>query len=286
MRKESPRIKSWVIVVSVIVLFIIAGFTMDGRKNMPAPESFMGKVIRPFQTVLYKSTSAVSQKLRPVRDLFSLYKENKMLKEELLVTRKELIHQTMLREEFEDLKKLRKALNYSIRNSLSKSVTAEVIGRNPSNFYNMFVINVGQNKGIVKNSMVYNGSGLIGQVYESGDDWSKVLSISDSKGAVSFQILDSKRKFNGIVKGNGGENLEGYFYDEKAVAMIGDKIMTSGVGIYPRGVIIGTVVDVNNDDKTLLPTIKVKPYVNFNKVNRVMVIPPVKEFKEEKQNEK
>ncbi len=285
MNNNFPKVRLWVIVVIVIALFVIVGTTIGGRDGASAPENLVAKVARPFQTIFYKSTGAISSKLRPVRSIFSVYKENELLKQELLETRSELIKQTMLREEFEDLKKLRKAQNYIIRNSIPKNMTAEVISRDPSNFYSMFVINAGEDDGIVSNSVVFDGNGLIGQVYEAGDDWAKVLCVVDSKASVSFQILDSNRKFSGVVSGVGKDYLEGYFYDENAEAIVGDKIMTSGVGLYPRGIIVGTITEVNNDGKTLLPTLKVKPFVDFKKVNRVMVVPPFKVFEEKEDDE-
>ncbi|PID82743.1 MAG: rod shape-determining protein MreC [Clostridiales bacterium] len=286
MRNRHRKIEPWMIVVLVIFLLLFALINISGRGKVSLVENAFGSLMKPIQSVLYKGSNAISNTFRPIRNVFSLDKENQELKNEVLKLKKELISKTMLKEELEELKRLRKAQNYTIKNSINNNITAEIISRDADNFYGMFVINVGYNKGIVKNSMVFNENGLIGQVFESGSGWAKVISIIDSNCSLSFQIVDSKRKYNGVINGVGKDYLEGYFYDETVKASVGDKIMTSGVGIYPKGVVIGVITEINTDNKGLLTKLKVKPFVDFKKINRVIVVPPQDTFKDKKKNEK
>lgn len=285
MNGESPKIKSWILVIVLVLTTLVIGITVGGRDSISFLENAMGNVLRPFQKGLTDMAYQISELSYPIRHVFTLSEENAMLKEELLSTRKQLIEQTMLKEEFADLKQLRKANNYARRYSYDNAVAAEIVARDAGNFYSMFVVNAGSEKGVVKNSMVFDGNGLIGQVFECGDDWAKVLTITDSKGGVSFQILDASRSYDGVVSGTGEDLLEGFFYDVNSKARVGDIIMTSGVGIYPGGVVIGEITEVSDLSSSLLPRVKVKPYVDFKRLNRVLILPPHKEFQEVTGNE-
>ncbi len=285
MNKKAAKLKSWVLILVLVLILVVIGITAGGRDSISAIENSLGNIFSPFQEKTTALSYFISEKTYPIRHVFKLSEENARLKEELLKTRKELIEQTMLKEELEDLKTLRKANNYSKRYSYDNAIAAEIVSRDPGNFYSMFVVNAGSSKGVKKNSMVFDANGLIGQVFECGKDWSKVLTITDSRGGVSFQILDSERNYNGVVNGTGTDELEGFLYDNDANVKVGDKIITSGVGVYPRGVVIGEISSVSEIKTSLLPEVKVIPYVNFKKINRVLIIPPYDEYEEEEDNE-
>lgn len=281
MNNEPSKIKTWILIVLSLLMIIVIGLTVGGREKVSSLENFIGNVVRPVQGTITKISYYISEQTYPIRHVFKLSEENAKLKEELMHVRGQLIQQTILQEEYKDLKALRRAQNYARRNSLENNISAEVIARDVGNFYTMFTVNAGLEKGVRKNSMVYDSNGFIGQVYECGKDWAKVITIIHSSGSVSFKILDAFRTHEGVVSGKGVDELSGYLFDEDSDIRVGDKIMTTGVGIYPRGVVIGTVTEVNKDGKTLLPRIKVEPAVNFKRINRVQIIPPFDIYKDE-----
>lgn len=252
------------------------GVTVNGRNRLTTVENILGNLVRPVQSVLMNISNSVAEATYPIRNAFALARENQALKEALLETQKNLINQTMLQEEYNDLRALRKALNYAYRNNINNFVTADVVSRDAGNWYQLFTINVGLDDGVTENAMVFNGMGLIGQVFEVGEDWSKVLTITDAKGAVSFQIVDDARNFDGVVSGVSEEQLRGYLFDPDAVVKEGDQLITSGLGVYPKGVVIGTVTEVEADDDTLLKHIRVQPSVDFKRIDRVFVIPEIR----------
>jgi rod shape-determining protein MreC len=275
-----PQLRNWIILITVVLLVITIGVTVNGRDQISAVENALGNVVRPLQQGLMTASNYIAEKTYPIRNVFKLADENEALKEELIDTQQALIRQTMLQEEYNELKTLRKTLNYAYRNDLNNYVTADVIARDQNNWYGMFVVNVGLEQGVTENAMVFNGSGLIGQVFEVGQDWSKVLTITDIKGTVSFQIVDDVRSYDGVVSGVSEDELEGYLFDPKGVIYPGDKLITSGLGVYPKGIIIGTVSEVVEDKDTLLKGIKVMPNVDFKNIDKVFIIPETHTFTE------
>lgn len=269
----NPHLRNWVIFITVLLLVITIGVSVNGRERMTVVEDILGSVVRPVQKVLTQFSNGVADWTYPVRNLFHLAKENEALRSALLESQRELIRQTMLQEEYNDLRELRKALNYAQRNDINNYLTANVVSRDPGNWYGMFVIDAGLAEGVTKNAMIFNGNGLIGQVFEVGEHWAKVITTIDNRGKVSFQILDDKRNFDGVVSGLSDDQLQGYLFDPEGEIFPGDQLITSGLGVYPKGVMIGEVTEVVEDKDTLLKTIRVKPSVDFKNIDRVFIIP-------------
>jgi rod shape-determining protein MreC len=268
-----PQVRNWLIFITVVLLLVMIGVSVNGRERITKVEDALANIVRPIQRGLTRTSNFMSEVTYPIRNVFKLSKENTALKESLLDTQRALIAQTMLQEEFNDLKELRKALNYAQRNDINNYVTADVIARDSGNWYGMFVIDVGLSDGVTENAMVFNGSGLIGQVFELGDKWAKVITVYDNRGSVSFQILHDERNYDGVVSGTSLGTLKGYLFDPKGEVLEGDQLITSGLGIYPKGVMIGKVITVIEDRDTLLKTIEVMPTVDFKNIDRVFVIP-------------
>ena len=88
-------------------------------------------------------------------------------------------------------------------------------------------------------------------------------------------MLRVDNDFDGILSGTTNYELIGELFDPKASVAVGDYIVTSGLGMYPKGIMIGQVYEVNMDKDLILNKIKVTPVVDFKKINKVMVIPYV-----------
>lgn len=276
----SPKVRNGMIMMTIILFLLVIGFTVGGRDRISIVENALGHVVRPIQSAFYNAGAFLTQKIDPVVNIWSTYKRNQELAAENELLKRELISQTLTTQEYNSLKTLRRALNYAHDNNISYFVTADVISKDAGNWYNLFVIDIGSDDGITRQSTVYNGEGLIGMVYEVGRDWAKVIAIVDNKSTVGFEILDVDRNFDGKISGSVEANLNGELFDPQAVVYVGDRLITSGLGIYPKGLFIGTVKEIVEDPDSLLKRIIVEPAVSFNKIDRVFVVPKLNTFTE------
>ena len=205
-----------------------------------------------------------------------LEKENEELKAKVI----DLNSKSAKLESLEDLKK---SLNYVSTDRMKSIVSGSVIEKNDGNWYESFVLNVGKNDGVEKNSIVINGKGLVGIVYEVSGNSCKAISMLDSKSAVSFKIVNNIAA-KGVISTStsaGKEKayeangyLNGYMFDSDYEVVQGDIIVTSGMGLYPEDIPIGEVEKVIDDKNKSLKSVVIKPYVNFKDVNDVMIIKP------------
>ncbi len=259
-----------------IIIIIIIGITNGGRESITFAENKFGNVVTPTQKFLYLGSNFLYDFVEPITRIWKMDDEIEKLKEENQKLQNKIIEIQLTRKEYNDLNELRQVLNYVQEKGIDNYVTCNIIAKDPGNWFNIFTIDAGLNKGITKNSAVINSDGLVGLVYESGDNWAKVISLIDNRSRVSFKILSPTEQNIGIVNGMGKENLTGYLIDPQVKVSVGDEIITSGLGIYPEGVLIGKIVDVIEKKDELLKSVIVEPAVNFKEIDKVFVIPNVK----------
>ncbi len=206
----------------------------------------------------------------------TLEKENQKLKEEVIKLNSEL-------DKRESLESLKKSLNFIGEDYKYETISTEVVAKNDGNWYSSIVIGAGKNQGVKKDSIVINGDGLVGMVYEVSDNYSKAISILDSKSSVSFKLL-KEASFKGLITQNTTlENKDtyknegyvyGYMFDNLYEVLPGDVVVTSGLGIYPEGIPIGEIDKVIEDKNKSMKHVVVKPYANFKNIDDVIVIEP------------
>lgn len=151
-------------------------------------------------------------------------------------------------------------------------LAARVIARGPSNFEWTSYLNKGANDGISKDMAVVSAQGLVGRIIFVGNDYSKVLLAVDPQHAVGARLTNSSE--TGVMSGRGLSDLSFEFIDPDAPVSEGETVVTSGYdrGVYPPGIPIGRVNDVQDAPDALSQTALVTPVVDFSKLDTVLVL--------------
>jgi rod shape-determining protein MreC len=199
--------------------------------------------------------------------------ENQELRDRIAQLEEQILDYKLIEMELDELNRLSLALNFeSVRESELK-VVAKIVSIDGTNHFNIFTIDAGSVAGVRKDAVVVNGQGMIGRVYEAGENFAKVVSIIDTNANVSFRIFRSESEsYLGIAYGNGQGGLSGYMLDTSADVKEGDKLITSGMGIYPGGLVLGTVSEVLSERDSLLRYIEIDTAVDFNNLSKVLVL--------------
>lgn len=205
-----------------------------------------------------------------------LEKENNKLQQEVIDLQSKL-------DDLQSLQSLKAALNFVDEKYVAETVSAKVVSKNDGNWYTTFVVSAGSENGVKKDSLVMNGNGLIGIVYEVSDKYCKVISLLDTKSSVSFKLAKNS-EFKGIItygenineEADSRENglLQGYMFDSNYDVLPGDVVTTSGLGLYPEGIVIGKIQKVIEDKNNSLKYVIVKPNVDFKNIDDVMIVEP------------
>ncbi len=118
-----------------------------------------------------------------------LKKQNEVLKARLIAIRED----TQALERHAKIQDFRSKQGYT-------SVVANVVGRDPSNWNASLIINKGRRDGLVPGQPVVNPLGVVGRVFEVGNNTAKILLLSDPAFAVAAVVERSRE--NGLLTGS------------------------------------------------------------------------------------
>lgn len=151
------------------------------------------------------------------------------------------------------------------------TVGARVIERPTDSRQRFIIIDRGSSSGVALGDAVVAAGGLVGQVVEVTPFGSQVRLITDSSSGVA--VLVQRTRANGIVRGALDGPLEMDFVDKKLAPVVGDVLLTSGMGgVYPKGIVVGEVTAVATPQTDLFPVISVTSRVDIARIEEVLVL--------------
>ncbi len=265
--------KSYILLV-VYMLVSLSFIIVKSPKANKTVKTVVNKINYPVQvTVDYFSKS--------VNGFWESINELNKIKRELVITKQQLEKLKTASIEINELKRENARLRFLLENKKKISyptVYAEIIARDPSNYYYSFTINAGKNVGIKVNMPVItyqNGKkGIVGKTIEVYSETSKVLPLIGVGSYIGAML--SALRYTGVIKGIGarGDFLLLDYISRDAILNFGDEVITSGQGgIFPKGLLIGKVVGFKKVNYGLFyKKIKVKPIIDFSELEDVYVI--------------
>lgn len=166
--------------------------------------------------------------------------------------------------------RLQKLLDFK-RTMVYSSVTASVVGRDPTNWNASIIIDKGSRDGVTAGMPVVNSSGVIGKIAEAGEDQSRVILITDPQFSVA--ALVQRPRESGLLSGTLQNNCRLQYLPDEADIQVGDMVITSKLSsAFPEGLLIGEVIGVNSESGRSSVEYVVKPAVALSKIEEVLVI--------------
>ena len=171
--------------------------------------------------------------------------------------------------------RLRKGMNLLETHEDYKLVDAYIIGWNSSDWQNTLTINRGTNSGIQRNMCAVTENGeVVGLVTDVGINYAEVTTILDSTLEISGTIASSG--YNGMVRGgyvNGHETLlQMNYLPSAAIIRNKEQVVTSGSTVYPRGLIMGNVVDAGFEETGIAKYALLDPAAEISALEQVFII--------------
>ena len=262
--KHKKRIIGAGIAILVLVTVIASGIKL----NATLLESAIGVVVTPFQDLTTGISSWIDDTVTSARNKTKLKDENEELKQQIAELTNKNRKLSMYETENERLTAL---LKIAQKYPTYDSVGARVIAKDPGIWYDGFTINKGTTSSISANMVLIAPEGLVGKVLESGATFSKAQSILDSRSSVP--AMSVRTGDLGVVKGNYSLANHGLckmeYIDGDAEIMVGDEIVTSQLSdIYPEGLAIGKVLEIETDTNGLTKYAVIEPYVDLKHLIR------------------
>lgn len=191
---------------------------------------------------------------------FTLRQEIARLRQENVRMRETAAASTRLR----DLLELKERLPYP-------TVSAHVVGRDPSNWYRSLVINKGAHDGLAVDMGVVTPAGIIGRIVKAYDRFAIALLIIDPNNAVTGLV--QRTRDEGIVEGTEKGLARIKYLPLLSTVKVGDQVVTSGLaGGFPRGLPIGTITKIERREAELFLSAEISPDTDFAKIEEVLVV--------------
>lgn len=270
----------FLIAATLVIAVVIGIFSATAaRDKAGAAENLLGAATEPGQA----AATGIGGWFHGIFQYFGSVKALRAENEELKRANVELDKQVRDAQGMEqENQELRAMLNLMKTENKLDLVAAQVIAKDPSNWYSSFTINKGTDDGIQKNQPVLTANKeLVGQVYKVGSSWAEIITILDPDSGVGSLIERSKDI--GIIEGDASLRHQGLcrlgYLSRETDIEVGDYVETSGMGgIYPKGLLIGTVLDIREDNTNMSKYATIKPIVELGKLTQVCVL---KNFVEE-----
>ncbi len=252
-----------------IVLLVLSS---SGRTG-PA-EGLLSSIGRPFLLAFNGVGRQLSNVLTTARDLATLRARNQQLQTQADTL---TIDNARLKEVESENERLRELLRFAQLNPTydfrGGQVIARVITKAPSNYLSTIAIDLGSDHGIQPGMPVVTERGLVGRIQKVGPASSTVLLITDPSSGVQALVERTNSRAVGIVSGRAGALPAMEFISQDADVSVGDEIITSGLGgAFPKNLVIGQVVEVRQRDYEMFQQATVRPTVNFDRLEFVLVI--------------
>lgn len=251
------------IVINVILIFISARYI-----DSSSPSRHLGMVVvSPLQKIVTVSIRSVRLIWSHYFFLISTEKENDTLKKKLAET---IYNVNQCTEKELANERFRKLLDFKTVSVLN-AISAEVIGKDPSQWYKTLVIDKGSAEGITKGLSVVVPEGIVGQVIDTSTHYAKVLLIIDSNSAVDALVQQTRA--HGVIKGDSKNRCLLNYVSRKEIVGVGDSVVSSGLdGVFAKGFLIGKVTDIVLSNSGIFQEIEVSPFVDFDKIEEVLVV--------------
>ena len=151
-----------------------------------------------------------------------------------------------------------------------RSVSAAVIGNSASTWFQSLTINKGENDGIRKGMAVISSVGIVGQVVVVARRIAKVLLITDRSSGVD--VISRRSRARGIVSGSLDNGPVMQYVKRNEDLREGDRLITSGLdGIFPKGLLVGTVGKVSKESNGHFQHVEVALAVDPSRIEEVLV---------------
>jgi rod shape-determining protein MreC len=231
------------------------------------PESAFLEVISPVTGAFTHLSDGASSITRDYLDLIHVRDENAHLRNELARVKSDQARLAELEVENQHLSEL-----LELKDALgTNAVAANVIGSDANGISRTLVLSSGSDNGLRAGMAVLANQGVVGKIIAVSPNASRVLLIDDHNSALDG--FDQRSRARGIVAGQVDDGVILKYADRSQDLHPGDTIVTSGLdGIFPRGLLVGTIQSVHREGPGLFLSVKITPAVDFRELEQVLIL--------------
>lgn len=258
MKKIPNKLLSLAVTIFLIIIFFIV-FKSAANKTTLGLYSLI--------EIPTKVVSAVFKTGYEFLHFKSIANENLRLKRELAELKSKF---TTYNEALAENKRLKEILALKGRLA-TRSIVCRVVGRTSSNWTESLVIDKGSDDGLHEDMAVLANGALIGKITAVGKSASRVSLVTDPE--IRVAAISERNRASGLIYGIARGRCIMKFISKDADIKADDSVVTSGLsGIYPKGILVGTILNVKMEPNGLYQFALIEPAANPAAVEEVLAI--------------
>ena len=254
-------------VLALTLAFYVVAVSSTAPNEGEAVTRLLSQSMKPLKKSLHAVGAAIHNLQVNYVAFKDLWNENQALKEQIAALeaeRNRLFEAKLANDRLTELLQIRTRI-------LRQSVAATVITHSPSSWFRTITVDKGERAGIHQGMAVITPRGVVGKVVSVEEDTAKVMLLTDHKSGLD--IITQRTRVRGIVSGSvDGEPIVKYMGRNEDVRP-GDRLITSGLdGTFPKGLLVGTIVDIAEDGPGLFRRVRVSLAVDPLVMEEVLFI--------------
>ncbi len=259
-----------IIILAVLLTAVLA--VMAGLTNRSVPELLVQGVLAPFRAAATSLTKTAERYYSYMFRYEALEAENESLKEQI-ANMEDAARKADATER--ENARLRNQLSFKETHETYDEVDAYIIGWSSTDWSNTVTINRGSNAGIEENMVAITDVGeVVGLVTQVGANFAVVKTVLDSTLEISATITTSG--YNGMVSGGYIEGNEKFlqmdYLPSSSIIRNKDQVVTSGSTVYPRGLILGHVVDAGFKETGVAKYAVLQPAADISSLEQIFIV--------------
>lgn len=263
-----PRsIKDLIVAVVLLGFGLVLLFSSFEKGRSGRFVSVIYSAFKPIQQTVTFVEERVTNLFKSYISLVGVNKKNGELADEVRKLRTEIVS---LKEKELENRRLKRVLE--LKNRLDfPTVVAQVIGQDASGFFRTILINKGSDEGVLPDMAVTVPEGIVGKINRSSAVMAQVMMITDPSMSVDCRV--ERTRDRGLLTGSYSYSCLLQYVNKEADLKNGDLVVTSGLdGIFPRGLVVGTLQSVRLSEHGLFQEAVVNPSAKLSEIEEVIVI--------------
>ena len=262
-------------IVFVLILFIIiavVGWAWRQRDSLPFITKPLQVIASPFEYGASNIVGSLASGIHIIDvSLKNRIEWEALEKENATLQSKSVDYDELVAEN----ERLRKLLDFRTSHPQYKTLAGSVISRDYGTWSNTMIIDVGSGEGVAKDMPVITPNGVVGFISDVYPHSARVQLLTDPRTSIGAIVQRPESRVSSVVRGTGNVPTEPQFVNiaKDADILEGDTLVTSGFGaIYPKGLPLGTIVSIHQNDNDFVKYAVIRPSVDFSKLEEVLVI--------------
>ena len=251
----------------VIISLIILSYSM----KQPNKDGFFRRLVleaaAPLADMITVSFKGLNEVWKRYIILVGMEEENRRLKKDNALLTQEIIQ---YREGYLEGIRLQKLLALQEKVKYP-TITARVIDRDQTSIIKTILINKGTSHGLRVDLPVVADQGVVGRIISASWHASKILLLIDENS--NIDALVEETRIQGILQGAGSSGCSLKYIPKTETVALGNIVISSGLsGLFPKGLLLGVVKNVDKTNSGLFQKIDIAPFVDFARLEEVTVI--------------